>query len=412
MEGIAKFCGLFGIENIALYIFLFTIIVNILLLPLTIKQQKYTRMNSVIQPELQAVQKKYKGKTGDQQAMQQQQAEINAIYKKYGTSPTSGCLPLLVQMPILFALYRVIYNIPAYVSDIYKIFQNVADPIMGQAGYADTINKFITDNKIATTLTTEGGTEVVRNSVVDFLYKLSSTQWTDLKGVFPALTDQIQTAAEHVSRINSFFFGINLMDAPGFRLSPALLIPVLAGVTQWISMKILQAGQPQPTGNDSAAGTMKMMNNLMPLISVFFTLTLPACIGIYWVASSVVRTVIQVIINQFLKKTDIDAMIAKNVAKQEKKLERRGKLQAQIGERANTSTKSTLYSKSNINTSSINANYSSTVNSSSSDYKNTVDIENKGFGGLFGKKNTGSTSSKSIAEKARMVNSYNEKNRK
>lgn len=407
MEGIYWFCDLFGIENIGVYIVLFTIVVNIILLPLTIKQQKFTKMNAVIQPEIQAVQKKYSGKTNDQQAMQMQQAEMNAIYQKYGTSPTSGCLPMLIQLPIMYALYKIVYNIPAYVPGIYKIFQKVAEPIMQQSGYIDSITSFIKDNKISVSVA-EGN----MNSIVDFLYKLSSDQWTALEKVFPTLTAQIQDVSAHIAHINSFVFGVSLMDAPGLRLTPALIIPILAGLSQWVSVKVLQAGQPKPAAGEDGGGaakTMNAMNNFMPLMSVVFCITLPAYIGIYWVASSVVRTVIQVIVNQFLKKTDVDAMIAKNVAKREKKMARRG-ITSTISQaaNANTNTKSTLYKNSNINTSNIKADYNKSTNTQTAPKADSAPEKKSG---LFGRK-TDNTPSRSISEKARMVSKYNEKNQK
>ena len=104
-----------GILNIGLCIILFTIVTRLLLFPITVKQQKTSKLMNVMQPELNAIQKKYKGKD-DQKSLMMMQAETKAVYEKYGTSMMGGCLPLLIQMPILFALYRVIYNIPAYVS--------------------------------------------------------------------------------------------------------------------------------------------------------------------------------------------------------------------------------------------------------------------------------------------------------
>lgn len=98
--------------------------------------QKTTKLMSVMNPEIQAIQKKYKGKT-DNESLQRQNVEVQAVYEKYGTSMTGGCLPLLIQMPILFALYRVIYNIPAYVPSVRVYFDNVVIPLMGQAGYAE-----------------------------------------------------------------------------------------------------------------------------------------------------------------------------------------------------------------------------------------------------------------------------------
>ena len=94
----------FGIVNIGWSIIIFTVIMNLILLPLTIKQQKSSKLMTVMQPEIQAIQKKYKGKT-DQDSMLKQQNEMKAVYEKYGTSMTGGCVQLAIQMPILLALY-------------------------------------------------------------------------------------------------------------------------------------------------------------------------------------------------------------------------------------------------------------------------------------------------------------------
>ena len=99
----------FGIQNIGLCIIIFTVIVYTLMIPLTIKQQKFSKMSAVMNPEIQKIQKKYKNKV-DQASQLAQQEEIKAVYDKYGVSPTGSCLQLLIQMPIILALYRVIMN--------------------------------------------------------------------------------------------------------------------------------------------------------------------------------------------------------------------------------------------------------------------------------------------------------------
>lgn len=114
MDLLFRFTSSFGVFNIGVCIILFTIITRLLLFPLTLKQQKSSKMMALMNPEIAAIQKKYKGKT-DQTSMAKQQVEMKAVYEKYGSSPTAGCLPLLIQFPIILALYRVIYNIPAYV---------------------------------------------------------------------------------------------------------------------------------------------------------------------------------------------------------------------------------------------------------------------------------------------------------
>ena len=163
MDFLFRFTSKFGITNIGLSIILFTIIINLLMWPLTVKQQKSSRLMSVMQPELQAIQKKYKGKT-DQVSVMRMQAETKAVYSKYGTSMTGSCGTMLIQLPILFALYQVIYRIPAYVPSVYKVFQTAADAVMGQNGFIEVMNGI--GPKIMPQLA-EGATV---NNVIDFLY--------------------------------------------------------------------------------------------------------------------------------------------------------------------------------------------------------------------------------------------------
>ena len=125
MDLLFRFTSTFGIENVGLCIILFTLVTKLLMIPLTIKQQKSSKLMSVMQPELAAIQKKYKGRENDQKAAMMMNAEMKAVYEKYGTSMTGGCLPLLIQLPIIFALYRVIYNILAYVQSIRGYYEAV-----------------------------------------------------------------------------------------------------------------------------------------------------------------------------------------------------------------------------------------------------------------------------------------------
>ena len=115
-----------GIVSIGLCIIVFTIIVKMLMLPLTIKQQKFSKVSAVMQPELQALQKKYQNRR-DPDAMQQMQIEQKALYEKYGVSQTGSCLQLLIQMPIIFALYAVVAMMPKYVDSIQNFYTNDAE---------------------------------------------------------------------------------------------------------------------------------------------------------------------------------------------------------------------------------------------------------------------------------------------
>ena len=110
MDGIYRLLNIFGIQNIGLCIIIFSILIYALMTPLQIKQQKFSKLSAIMQPELQKIQKKYKGKNNDTAAMQKMQEETQAVYQKYGVSPTGSCVQLAIQFPILMALYQVIYK--------------------------------------------------------------------------------------------------------------------------------------------------------------------------------------------------------------------------------------------------------------------------------------------------------------
>ena len=146
MDGIYKMLdGLFGIQNIGLCIIIFSILIFAFMTPLQIKQQKFSKLSAIMQPEIQKIQKKYQGKK-DQASMMKMNEETQAVYQKYGVSPTGSCVQLAIQMPILFALYQVIYRIPAYVGSVKNIFTGVVDNLLAVNGYTDILQQFITDH--------------------------------------------------------------------------------------------------------------------------------------------------------------------------------------------------------------------------------------------------------------------------
>lgn len=339
MDILFRFTSSFGVFNVGLCIILFTIVMKTLMIPLTIKQQKTTKLMSVMNPEIQAIQKKYKGKS-DQESMQRQNVEIQAVYEKYGTSMTGGCLPLLIQMPILLALYRVIYNIPAYVPSVRVYFDNVVTPLMGQADYAQKLQEI-------TNIATACGGKLDKfdftnaNRLVDMLYKFSTAQWGELQSLFPAISDVIGQNAAVVERMNTFL-GLNMAEAPGWVPSFAWIIPVLAAVSQWFSTKLMSGNQPSTSADaeNPMAQSMKTMTTTMPLFSAFICITMPAGLGIYWIATSVVTIIQQLIVNAYMDKVNIDDMIAKNLEKINKKRAKQGLPPAKVTQNATASLKS------------------------------------------------------------------------
>ena len=352
MDALFRFTSMFGVMNIGLCIILFTLVVKILMFPLTIKQQKSSKLMSVMQPEIQAIQNKYKGKT-DNDSMMKMKVETDAVYEKYGTSMTGGCLQLIIQMPILFALYRVIYNIPAYVSTVKDYFMNVVYSISNTSsaaslseGAATSLVNFANDNNVVLTgmnaigdLTGVAG-EALGNKMVDILYKLNPAQWNLLGQAFPGSAQVIADNSATIERMNSFM-GINLATNPWQGLVPSLawLIPIAAGLTQWYSTKLMTANQQTQSEDAPGGQMMKQMNVMMPLMSVFFCFTFPAAVGIYWVASSAFQIIQQIGVNAYLNKIDIDEMVKINIEKANKKRAKKGLPLQKINQNASANLK-------------------------------------------------------------------------
>ncbi len=383
LDAIYRFVGLFGIHNLALCIFLFTFVVKMLMLPLTIKQQKFTRLSSKMNPELTKIQEKYKGKK-DEDSMRRQQAETQEVYAKYGTNPMGGCLPLLISLPIMFALYRVIYAIPAYVGEVGEWYGTVADAIInGNAtGHADAIAAFISDNgiKVTSNLTTYAvGSAEYRNSLIDILAKFSTANWDAFfqTSSFAGIKGVCEGVVANIIKANNLF-GLNILDTPNFKIIWSLIIPVLAVVTQMLQTKLATANQPQPKKNSDSpmANSMQSMNTIMPIMSGVFCLMLPIGVGIYWIASALFTILQTIFINRYLDKVDIDAMIEKNVEKANKRKEKLGVVydnkMAEVAKKStktydNTAYDNTEYKKNNKRKSGSGSDYQrSTVSYSSS----------------------------------------------
>ena len=165
-----------GIENISLTIIIFTIVIYMCLFPITYQQQKFSKLSMKMQPELQKVQKKYQGKK-DQVSMQAMQDETQAVYQKYGVSPTGSCVYMLINFPILLALYRVFYNVPAYLGSVKSQFSALVDGIMATSDYQNIMAKFVEEVNLKTVRVDFTATDhtVLSNYIVDTLYAMNSS---------------------------------------------------------------------------------------------------------------------------------------------------------------------------------------------------------------------------------------------
>lgn len=409
MEGIFFVIDKIGIPNIGLAIILFTIVMYLLMMPLTIKQQKFSKLSAKMNPELQAIQAKYKNKK-DNESMMAMQAETQAVYAKYGVSPSGSCVQLLIQLPIMWALYRVIYNMPAYVKSIKDAFFPLVENLVNQAGSTEFIRGFSNAGMYAKQFENEsftsGVSTYVQNTFIDVLNKASSAEWLSIKDKFPVLSGDVDNTLTLLDRYNNFL-GLNIANSPSFTMKEAmaagtygmiiaaLAIPVLAAVTQWINVKLMPQ---QNTNNENdqqntMMQSMKMMNMMMPIMSAFFCYTLPAGVGLYWVAGAVVRSIQQIVINKHIDKMDLDELIQKNSEKAKKKMEKAGVRAEKLNAYANMNTR-------NVNTSSKPAKPSMSQEEKEEAVKKSTEYYNK------------NAKPGSIAAKANMVKQYNEKNSK
>ncbi len=400
MEWIFEFTSWFGIQNFGIAIILFTVIVNLILLPLTIKQQKFSRVSQVMNPEIQAIQKKYKDKK-DNESLMRMREEMNEVQAKYGVSQSGGCLQLILQMPVFFALWRVISNIPAYVGSVKEVYMNVINSISTHyTDYIDVIKnaEFITDPSAQNYLESaiKATDEITKNNfVVDMLYSFTSGNWDALAETFPKAADTINELSEVIMGMNGFFGGVYLTDTPMAKWNTiAILVPILAGVLQWISAHLISRNVNNNSNDDNQmVGSMKMMNNFMPIFSAFVCFSMSVGLGIYWIASSGVRIIIQIILNFYYNRIDLQELITRNVEKNNKKRAKKGLPPSKVA------------SVANINTRNIVAEDKEKEKLAKEKKEENIKKATEYY-------NSGAVKPGSIAAKAQMVQRYNEKNSK
>lgn len=397
------FFGKFGIYNIGLCIIVFTILIKMVLLPMTIKQQKFTRLSAVMNPEIQAVQKKYKDKR-DQDSVMKMNKELSTIYEKYGTSPTGGCLTLLVQMPIILALYGVISQVPTFIPEVGDMFKNVGNEVVVSVEYFDELNKLdelLNDSddseldKLAEhyeytkndTIDKEATADKIYESftsvqtaaselwntvftsydeadeIIDKLSNLSEDEWNkllaaneknedlikkymdkssdDWSSIKNSIDDNKKDVEGEQKEVKSVynFFNIDLSLSPSVGAWYALLIPLLAALTQFLSVKVASKSNGQMNADNPMGSSMKMMNYTMPVMSAVFCYTLPAGLGLYWVMSAVVQVGQTLAISSYFKNMDVNDIIKENVKKINKKREKQGLPPQKITTAATTSVK-------------------------------------------------------------------------
>ena len=339
-------------QALAVTIILFTFITRTLLMPMMMKQQRSTRAMTRLQPKVEKIQDKYKNKK-DPESSQKMNMEIQELYKKHNASPMSGCLPLLIQMPILFALFEVLRNVPFYVSDIGDIYNAMALQVKEVSGYAE----LLTENFQAVINSLSKFDIEKTESVMDLLYHLSREQWGTLKEVTGLAGNAAFEANFNLQYAYNTFgggslFTFNLSEAPGW-LGVGIIFPLISGGTtflqSWMSQRSNERRQKMASkdGKIKQQNNMKMMTYVFPVMTAFFTASMPLGLGLYWIVGNIYGIFSQIIMDRILDREDYrealkrrDELIEKKKLKEASKSNIDKKTGNRIGTAANVNKSS------------------------------------------------------------------------
>ena len=276
---ILKFCNKIVGNHYLLALLIFAVLVEIVLIPFGIKQQKNSIKQAGLRPKERAIRDKYAGRD-DQPTRQKMQQEIQELYQKEGYNPMSGCLPLLIQFPIIIMLYNIVINPLKYVCGLSAESINAAAELV----------KAIKPELAEKTISTAGNTI----NLMSYIQEIGVDKFLDIPGF-----------TQNMAMPNLTYFGVNLGLNPGFNYMSdkiqywLLLVPVLTFVVYFFSGKLTRKLSYQPQMDDAQAGcSNKMMDIMMPLFSVYITFITPAAVGIYWIFKSILGVIKQWILKK------------------------------------------------------------------------------------------------------------------
>lgn len=251
------------VSSYGVALLLFSLVVKLILFPLALKQQKSSIKMQLMQPRIQEIQAKYKNNPS------KMNEELGNLYAKEDYSPYAGCLPLLIQLPVVFGLLDVVYR------PLTHLLRFSGDTVAALTEIGKTLG-----------VTLKGYTPQIS------LYKSVMSN--------PAAYSAV--GADAVARMQGLdmnFLGMDLGSVPnlpwkgGWNL--LILIPILSGLTALMTSVITMRANPT---QQSAGGGMKAMMYLMPVMSLYITFLVPAGVGIYWTLSNLFSCIQTLILNK------------------------------------------------------------------------------------------------------------------
>ena len=277
----------------AFALLLYALVFKIVFIPFSIKQQKNQIAMAKLAPKIELIRAKYKGRN-DQPTMQKQQQEIMELQQKEGYSPLSGCLPLLIQLPLIMLLYTVINNPLSYIA---KPVDTVENPDMDKI-ILEVYKEVTLDNEEVDKLESiQKGSEI---QIINAIYRYVDDNVEGSQGVLSSI-ESLDTREERIAKIESFgldyesipnfnFLGVNLAETPNLKnISILCLIPVFAAAAQWVSMWLTRkfnGSNPTQNQDPQAQASMKMMDIMFPAMTLFMAFSFSGMLGLYWIFQS------------------------------------------------------------------------------------------------------------------------------
>ncbi|MBR2461454.1 MAG: YidC/Oxa1 family membrane protein insertase [Clostridia bacterium] len=271
-------------SNYALSLLIFAVIVKLVLLPLTIHQRSSSVKQAKLRPKERAIRKRYQGRT-DPEARIQMANELQAMYKEENYSIAGGCLPLLIQLPIILALYNIVRDPLTHIS---RLTAETVTAVQNKA------LELIKAGELALSGASESTSALTQIQMSAALRKLPEA----FNGILPA-----DTVLPDFT-----LFGVDMSNNPTLSLSFIVIFPILAAAFQWFSSFVMTKMMPKPetAGSEqtpeaqAAERTMKNMNIMMPLLTLFIAFKLPAIMSLYWVYQSIIGIITQVIVYKLM----------------------------------------------------------------------------------------------------------------
>lgn len=281
-----------------------TVLVRCCMIPLAFKQQKSMFIMQKIQPDIKKIQDKYKERaSSDPEIQKKMNMEMQKLYSKHGYNPFSGCLPMIIQLPIFIALYYILQNPYQFIESLKNMYTELGYAIINAKSFGsyESFSDFISSvpdigamiPKSMGDIIIDGSEEGMAN-LGKLMSKFSESQWDFIRGVVPSIEELYQ------NKFNAeYFYGINLTERVGLSF-PKVLIPIASGVTTFFSGWLMT--RRNKAADAAMASQQRVMNIAMPLFMAYITSTIPGGVGVYWITSNLFQICQQIFINKHYEK--------------------------------------------------------------------------------------------------------------